>query len=57
MRQGGMAESGGYREVSEGEWKVLPSTFAHAAHVMLYADWPGKFLDKYSYHYAVSVSE
>ena len=47
--------SGGYVEIGEGEWRELPEFYSHAAHVMIYAPWPGKFLDKYHYKYAVSV--
>ena len=45
-----------YAEVNEREWLALPTYYAHAAHVMIYAEWPGKFLGKYDYKYAVSVS-
>ena len=51
-----MAEDGGYLEVNEGQWAALPALYSHAAHAMLYAPWPGKFLDKYEYRFAVSVS-
>lgn len=47
--------SGGYVEVSESEWRALPASYSRAAHVMIYAHWPGRFLDKYDYRYAVSV--
>ena len=49
------ADSAHYRELSEGEWRALPATYLHAAHAMLYAEWPGKFLDKYDFKYAVMV--
>lgn len=44
----------GYKEVSE--WRTVPESYGHASHAMLYAQWPGKYLDKYEYKYAVSVS-
>ena len=46
-----------YRELSEGEWRALPAAYLHAAHAMLYAEWPGKFLDKYDFKYAVMVRD
>ena len=49
-----MASGGGYVEVCE--WKALPASYSHAAHVMIYAPWPGSFLGKYDYKFAVSVS-
>ena len=30
--------------------------YCHAAHVMLYAEWPGALFDKYPFKYAVMVS-
>ena len=56
IARGNMASGGGYVELSESEWRALPATYSHAAHVMLYAQWPGRFLGKYDYRYAVSVS-
>lgn len=47
----------GYREVSESEWRTVPESYSHGSHSMVYAQWPGKFLGKYEYKYAVSVSE
>ena len=49
------ADGAHYRELSEGEWRALPAAYLHAAHAMLYAEWPGKFLDKYDFKYAVMV--
>lgn len=43
----------GYKEVSE--WRTVPESYGHASHAMLYAQWPGKYLDKYEYKYAVSM--
>ena len=51
------ADSAHYRELSEGEWRALPAAYLHAAHAMLYAEWPGKFLDKYDFKYAVMVRD
>ena len=49
------ASDAGYREVSEDEWRALPAAYSHAAHAMVYAQWPGKFLNKYDYRFAVTV--
>ncbi len=47
---------GGYREVSKAKALQLPADgYRHAAHGMVYARLPGKFLGKYDYHYAVMV--
>lgn len=43
----------GYREVSE--WRTVPTYYSHASHAMIYAEWPGRFLGKYDYKYAVAV--
>ena len=52
-----MALAGGYVEISREEALKLPaSEYSHAAHGMLYAKWPGKFIGKYDYKYAVMVS-
>ena len=45
-----------YREVSGSEWRELSADYLHGAHAMFYAEWPGKFMDKYEYKYAVMVS-
>ena len=43
-------------EISREEALKLPaSEYSHAAHGMLYAKWPGKFIGKYDYKYAVMV--
>ena len=47
----------GYTEVGESEWRSLATTYSHAAHAMVYAQWPGGFLDKYDYKFAVMVSK
>ena len=47
----------GYREVCESEWRSLVAAYSHAAHAMVYAQWPGRFLDKYDYKFAVMVSK
>ena len=50
-----MAE-GGYSVASESEWSTLPASYSHAAHAMVYSPWQGRFLGKYDYKSAVSVS-
>lgn len=44
----------GYKEVTE--WRTVPGSYSHGSHAMIYAQWPGKFLGKYDYKYAVFVS-
>ena len=44
-----------YVEVGESEWKALPTSYSHAAHVMVYSTWPGRFMDKYDHKFAVAV--
>ena len=36
--------------------KVQEQDYCHAAHVMLYAEWPEALFDKYPFKYAVMVS-
>jgi hypothetical protein len=47
-----------YEAISlEDSLNVLEKDFTHAAHVMLYAKWPGALLGKYPYKYGIMVSE
>ncbi|CAI8007587.1 U8 snoRNA-decapping enzyme [Geodia barretti] len=50
-----MLASADYVEVSESEWKALLPSYGHAAHVMVYSTWPGRFMDKYEHKFAVSM--
>ena len=54
---GAAMAAGGYVEIPREEALKLPaSEYTHAAHGMLYAKWPGNFIGKYDYKYAVMVS-
>ena len=47
-----------YEEVSleESLSEARAGGHRHAAHVMVYAEWPGSLYDKYPFKYAVMVS-
>ncbi len=48
-----------YSELSyeEIDSKAPLGEYTHASHVMLYAEWPGVFMGKYPFHYAIMVSK
>ena len=51
-----VGEMSDYVEIGESEARALPASYGHAAHVMVYSAWPGRFMGKYEYGFAVSVS-
>lgn len=46
-----------YEEISlQDSLKLQAKDYCHAAHVMLYAEWPGALFGKYPFKYAILVS-